>query len=461
MARTKGGFTEDRVKALTCSAGKKYVLHRDPDTPGLSVRVTAKGARSYVFEKRVHGRSARVTIGKVGVRTLDEAQKKARKLWVLVEDNRDPRIEAAAEDAKAAERHTETQRKGMVFAGVWHAYIEANKAAWGGRHLANHQALAHPGGMRKKKRGGKGLTMPGPLAAFLPLKLSELTSERIGAWLTLETRTRPTSAAQAFRALKAFTNWTQESADYKGIIPADACTAKSVREKVPAPATVEDDCLQKEQLAAWFREVRRLSNPVISAYLQGLLLLGPRRGELTALKWSDVEFEWGGSVTLRDKAKRKGLTAKAKLQGKGTRTIPLPPYMASLLKNLPHKARNDWVFWSDTAEGGRIVEPRIAHNKSLKAAGIPHVSIHGLRRSFGTLAEWVEIPVGIVAQIQGHKPSALAEKSYRRRPLDLLRMWHDKLEAWILKEAAVPFTRPGEKAKLGVVGDDGSVQPAA
>jgi intergrase/recombinase len=38
------------------------------------------------------------------------------------------------------------------------------------------------------------------------------------------------------------------------------------------------------------------------------------------------------------------------------------------------------------------------------------------------------VPTGIVAQIMGHKPSALAEKHYRRRPLDLLRKWHEKIE---------------------------------
>jgi hypothetical protein len=37
----------------------------------------------------------------------------------------------------------------------------------------------------------------------------------------------------------------------------------------------------------------------------------------------------------------------------------------------------------------------------------------------------------------GHKPSALAEKHYRRRPLDLLRVWHSKIEAWILTEAGI------------------------
>ena len=102
-------------------------------------------------------------------------------------------------------------------------------------------------------------------------------------------------------------------------------------------------------------------------------------------------------------------------------------------------APSPWVFPSKTSEDGKIAEPRIAHNKAQQTAKLPHVTLHGLRRSFGTLAEWCEIPVGVVAQIQGHKPSAIAEKHYRRRPLDMLRMWHTKIEAWMLQEAGITF----------------------
>ena len=66
-----------------------------------------------------------------------------------------------------------------------------------------------------------------------------------------------------------------------------------------------------------------------------------------------------------------------------------------------------------------------------------------------TLAEWVEVPVGIVAQIQGHKPSALAEKHYRRRPLDLLRKWHTGIEAWILEQAGI--TASAENSDVGLL----------
>lgn len=183
----------------------------------------------------------------------------------------------------------------------------------------------------------------------------------------------------------------------------------------------KDDCLQREQLPLWFEHVRKLSNPVHSSYLQALLLTGARREELAGIKWDDVDFRWR-SLTIRDKVD-------------GERTIPLTPYVASLLAVLPH--RNEWVFSSPTAASGRLQEPRIGHNKALTAAGLPALSLHGLRRSFGTLCEWVECPAGISAQIMGHKPSALAEKHYRRRPLDLLRQWHTKIEGWILEQAGI------------------------
>jgi len=177
---------------------------------------------------------------------------------------------------------------------------------------------------------------------------------------------------------------------------------------------------------------------VVSTYLQGLLLTGARSGELAHLRWEDVDFRWR-SLTIRDKVE-------------GERTIPLPPYLASLLSALPrrtlrNKRSNPWVFSSPITEHGRMGEANHAHTRALKDAGLPPLTLHGLRRSFGTLSEWVECPVGVVAQIQGHKPSAIAEKHYRRRPLDLLRVWHSKLEAWILTEAGVLNPEPGPQAK--------------
>lgn len=137
----------------------------------------------------------------------------------------------------------------------------------------------------------------------------------------------------------------------------------------------------------------------------------------------------------------------------------MTPRVASLLRDLKARAEipppiprrlrqsgapvqtwepSPWVFESRRAASGRLQEPRIQHDKACAAAGIDGLTIHGLRRSFGTLAEWVECPAGVVAQIMGHKPSATAEKHYRRRSTDLLRVWHEKIEGWILEQAGIP-----------------------
>lgn len=120
---------------------------------------------------------------------------------------------------------------------------------------------------------------------------------------------------------------------------------------------------------------------------------------------------------------------------------PPPVFRVPKGKQVPGDAESwepsPWVFSSPASASGRIADPNRAHTRALVGAGLPHVTLHGLRRSFGTLAEWVECPTGVVAQIQGHKPSAIAEKHYRRRPLDLLRMWHTRIEAWMLEQAGI------------------------
>ena len=55
---------------------------------------------------------------------------------------------------------------------------------------------------------------------------------------------------------------------------------------------------------------------------------------------------------------------------------------------------------------------------------------------------------GVMAQIQGHKPSATAEQHYQVRPLELLRVHHERIQAWTLEQAEVPFVADVEPGKL-------------
>lgn len=255
------------------------------------------------------------------------------------------------------------------------------------------------------------------------MRMIDIAAEVLEQWQTQEAETRATAARHGFVLFRSFWNWCAEQKAYQSIIDPQSIT-KEVRAVVPKAGTKKSDVLQRAHLKDWFESVRALSNQVIAAYLQGLLLTGARREELAELKWSDIDFKLG-AMWLKDKVDDEG------------RMIPLPPYLASLVAALPR--RNEWVFSSPTAADGKLAEPRIAHNRALDTAGLEHVTLHGLRRTFASLAEWVEMPVGVVAQIMGHKPNATAEKHYKTRPLELLAIWHGKYEAWILEQAGIEF----------------------
>ena len=433
MAKVK--FTAGRVAGFKCEAGKVQSFLWCDTVPGLAVRATSNGAKAYVFQRKVAGKTMRVTIGSVQAWGIDAAQAEARRLQIQIDSQDDPRqvkadklaaTEAKREDAKNAEAPA---------MAAWEIYITTRQGKWSASHRKDHATVSQTGGeprTRGRRKGESEKTQPGALLPLLALPLAQIDADHVRAWLKDEALTRPTHARLAFGLLRAFLNWCADRPEYRAHTHADACASRLTRDELPKKAA-KDDCLQREQLPLWFKHVRKLGNPVHSAYLQSLLLTGARREELAPLKWEDVDFQWN-SLTIKDKVE-------------GSRTIPLTPFVSSLLAALPR--RNEWVFSSTTAASGRLMEPRIGHNKALTAAGLPALSLHGLRRSFGTLAEWVEVPAGVVAQIMGHKPSATAEKHYRRRPLDLLRMWHTKIEAWILEQAGLELAP--EKAGLSLV----------
>ena len=148
------------------------------------------------------------------------------------------------------------------------------------------------------------------------------------------------------------------------------------------------------------------------------------------LRWVDLDFRWK-KLTIADKVE-------------ATRVIPLTPYLAWLLRGLKRVKDNPYVFASTMSASGRIAEPRAPHTVVLADAGIPHVSIHGLRRTFSLLGEAAGTPAGAIAQVMGHKPSAIAE-GYRPRSIDALRPYLAQIEAFILDKAGVQFD-PGQAA---------------
>jgi len=435
-------LTAGRVADFTCPADKTQAFLWDTETPTLALRVTPTGRKTYIFESRLNGSTIRINIGTLAA-TIEQARAKARELAVMVDSGIDPRQVALDQQAAAADKKataiakaTADKARALTVSEVWQAYIEERRPHWGDLHYRDHIDKAKPGGLPSGRRGGgKQLTRPGPLAALMPLPLKDLDQPTIEAWAANEGKTRASSARLAWRLLTVFLTWCAEQPAYAALLPVkNPAKTKKAREALGKSGT-KSDVLQREQLGVWFAAVQQLQNPIIAACLQMMLLTGARPGEVLSLRWDDINTQWKG-IQIRDKVD-------------GTREIPATPYMLHLLTGLPR--RNEWVFSSPTSASGCLTEPNNPHTRACTTAGLKGLTLHGLRRSFSSLTEWLEVPAGVVAQIQGHKPSATAEKHYKVRPLELLRVHHEKIEAWILEQAGIVFDAKAEPGKLRVV----------
>jgi integrase len=435
---SKVKFTAKRVDDHYCPSGKLQAFIWDSTAPGLGLRVTSKGAKAYIFQSKIHGQTLRLTIGDPRSWSIDKAQGESRRLQRLVDEGRDPReVKAQVRAAHAARAALETA-EAVTLGAAWGAYLQDRKLFWSERHFRDHLDKSKAGG-NSAQRGtrGRGETVAGPLYPLMSVRLRELTPSVIEAWATNEAKTRPTSARLAWRLLKSFFSWCAEQPEYATVVTGNPAKTKKARE-VLGVAGVKQDALQREQLPEWFAAVRQLQNPVAAAYLQILLLTGARPGEVLEMRWDDINIKWKG-LTIRDKVE-------------GERTIPLTPYVANLLASLTR--RSEWTFASAISRGDKpakpISKPHELHQRACAVAGIEGLTLHGLRRSFKSLSEWLECPAGVVAQIMGHKPSAIAEKHYTVRPLDLLRVHHERIEAWILEQAEI-FTNYETKISLHTV----------
>lgn len=416
-------LTSGAIDRLVCPAGKTQAFLRDSKAPGLRVRVTAGGAKSFVFEAKLNRQTIRRTIGDVRAWRIDDARASANAMRVTLDRGDDPRELQRRQDAYREEGKAQTKRAEVLTGEAWAVYLAARKDSWGDRHYADHVALSKEGG-QTAARGtrGTGKTIAGPLYPLLSRRLVELTPQVVEAWAAQQGKERPTYGRLAWRCLKAFLSWCAEEPEYRHAVPVNPAKTRRSRDAF-GKAGKKTDVLLKEQLPAWFTAVQQLPSATVSAYLQVLLLIGSRRGELLALKWADLNLQWRG-MTIRDKVD-------------GDRQIPLTPYVWHLISALPRK--NAYVFASPVKEKTAIHDPNPSMSAACTAAGIEGLTIHGLRRSFKSLTEWLEIPAGVVAQIMGHKPSATAEKHYTVRPLDLVRIHHEKIEAWMIKHAGIEF----------------------
>lgn len=341
-------FTKANIEKLEPPGPGQRVIIWDPDFPGFGLRITPSG-KMYIVQSRVKGATRRVSLGKHGVLTLQEARRKAQGELAKMNDGVDPVIER-----KTQEAYSKTLRD------IVDEYIKDRRDL----------KPSYIGDIEKH--------LSGSFADWTGRPAVEITRDKVAKRFRELSERSAAQANQAFRILRAVLNYARAAyrPDDKPIIvenPVSILSDMKVWNRVKA----RSGRIPTDKIGAAWNAVRELrANPfkttvarTLADVTAFLLLTGARWNEAAGLTWDRVNLEekWW---YLPDPKNRNPVK------------FPLSDLAKEVLEARPHI--NEYVFPARSGEG-RIKDPRGPMDKISAVAGV-RVTAHDMRRTFRAIA---------------------------------------------------------------------------
>lgn len=226
-------------------------------------------------------------------------------------------------------------------------------------------------------------------------------------------------AAETIRGVHRMLHKALSDAVQWNWVAANACD----KAKQPGPVRFEIHPLTPEQ-------AKTLMDTAKGSRLEALLTLavatGMRRGEILALRWSDIDFE-EGSLQVRhtvNRAGKYGILENAPKTEKSKRRIMLPQFVLDTLKiHLTHsnelqvQAGSTWqnlnlVFSTDTGNFVEGTDLTRRFKRLLKEAGLPDMRFHDLRHSAATILLGRGVHPKLVQELLGHSQMSVTMDRY-------------------------------------------------
>ena len=354
---TRGWKLSKRTVERFCVDGRDAVFW-DRDLPGFGVRVYPSGTKVYVVQSRGQGRSCRITVGRHGAISAEEARRRAAAIIA--------RIKAWEEPAPAP------------------APAEVTVAELAARYLEEHVAV------RCKPRTEvlyRAAVRRHLVPALGETPVSAVTREQVAA-LHFRLRETPYAANRAVHLLARILDVAAE----QGLRPAGA--ANPCRSVERFRERRHERFLSEEE----FRRLGRVleaaaggaggASPAAVAAIRLLVLTGCRRSEILGLRWEHVDLD-AGELRLPDSKT-------------GARLVPLSPAAAEVIAELPRTPGNPWVV-PGRNPGAPLRNLQYPWEILRARAGLPGVRIHDLRHSFASRALALGESLPMIGELLGHR----------------------------------------------------------
>ena len=377
------------------SAGQKF--YRDSELKGFGLRVGTTG-KVYIAESKAKRKVVRVSIGKHGVYTTEQARLQARELLLMKTKGVNPN-----------DVNKEEKARGVTLEQTLEDFLSARKSL-------------KPTTIYDYKR---------TLKCYLPdwrnRPLLEITKDMVAKRHTLIGQRSKAQANLFMRYLRALFNFAAgQYEDSKGesVIPNNPVKRLSQTRawyRIERRQTV----IKAHALASWHAAVMNLKNDshaknreTIRDYLLLVLFTGLRKEEAARLTWSNVDLI-AKTLTVMDTKNHQD------------HTLPLSDFLFDLVQRRKSEAVNEYVF--PGANGvGRIIEQRKQMDRVTLESGVKF-TIHDLRRTFITLAESLDISAYALKSLLNHKMSNDVTAGYIIIDAERLRISMQKITDHLLK----------------------------
>jgi len=335
-----------------------YAIHWCPRTPGFGLRVTAAGARAWIAERRVDGKTFRRTLGKAaGSAAISAEAARALQLDVSGELQRGiDRLKMKREQRKAEKVEARTLDAAVC------TYVKHKRRTKDGlplkpRTQSDYLAMIEPAGTTKT--GKPRLSgMLYPLAGKSLHKISGDDIRRLYAALEPRGERRRTYAMQVLRAVLR-----HEGVNIEGD-PLSPTTAGAARVRL-APTKGNPSPIPPESLGAWWKAAGAMATEG-SDQLRFQLLTGCRPGEVAAIAVGDFDLK-GERVLLRDTKNRADHTLVLSKQ-------------AAAIAHWHAQGKKPKHLLFGIADAGKTLDAINA------AAGVEGITPHKLRHTFASIA---------------------------------------------------------------------------
>ena len=391
MDRSSSIFlTKREVDAAKAREGRYHLW--DTKLAGFGLRVETSGTKTFVVRYRADGggRTAPrrfVTIGRLGVLTVDEARKQARILLGAAAKGDDPALD------RQARRRAMTMSTLIDFYDAEGCFVqrgirqgEPMKARTRAYTLARlrHHVIPLLGHKRVSEIDA------GEIERFARDVAAGKTArdEKTGPRKRIIVRGGDGAARKVIRDLSAVFSFAVR----RGIVTDNPIAQASVRKtdnRRERYLTLEE----VERLGAVFNEVEAAGANAKGIAIGRLwALTGCRRDEIAGLKWSEVDFERG--LLVLDDTKT----------GKSVR--PLGAAALVLLQSISRVPGTDYVFPAEVGDGHYQGMKRL-WERVIKRAGLPGVTPHTLRHTIGSTAVSSGEALALTGAILGHAKSEI------------------------------------------------------